>query len=530
MEPRPTNELLLLTMSSFRRYSTFVNALSETGVGTLARFFGFLGLIYASKVFGVTKDTDVIYYSIAIATAITGVFTAANGNIVLPQFLIAQRDGHDAEAWNLVCSVFTVSSILLVLVMSVGYFGFVDGLVAISHFTRPDIEHVHVIAPILVISLYAAYVADLLGAVFRGYRNFLIPNIASAAGAAMGLGVYFLASDARGPVTITLAYLTVWFAQAVILWLALLRYKKVLWFRLNRFHSSGTVLRLIPPLLLNQVSMVIVLLYPNYVASGLEGGDLTALTYARRVFDLVPGLLILPIVTAMAPMLSDLVANGQGAVTGRRIHKVNSLLLASVLPLSVFVLFHADLVVAVTFGSKAYGEAHQALTADAMRWYFVGLVALASNAVVTRALVMTQSVRAAYVSLVFAIAPALGVPVLVKVGVDYMGSIGVAVGYTAYLVLVHQMLGYAVWRKTLGGFEIQTELLAIGRPILFSCLAGALSFAAGTLMNLPSVLQLLAIGAVYVACYIGLHAAAHTDEYGLVTNRLWGTREAAENP
>jgi putative peptidoglycan lipid II flippase len=511
-------------MQSLRRYSSFINVLSETFVGALARFFGFLCLIYASKVFGVTQDTDVIYYTIGIATAITCFFTATNVNIVLPQFLIAQRAGNDTEAWNMVCSIFTISSIILFFVMLIGYIGFIEGLITLSHFTRPAVEHIGGIGLIMILSLYMAYLADLLGTVFRGYRNFLIPNIANAAGTGTGLGVYFLASDAMGPVTIAMAYLTVWSVQALILWLALLRYRKILWFRLARFSNVGIVLRLIPPLLLNQVSAMIVLLYPNYVASGLEGGDLTALTYARRVFDLIPGLFILPLVTAMAPLLSDLVADMQGTAACRRIHQVNAILFSTVLPLTIFVVFYADLIVAVIFGSKAYTQFHQELTADAMRWYFVGLMAFASNAVITRALVMTQNVRIAYVSLVFAIAPAVGIPVLVKLGVNYLGSVGVAVGYTAYLVLVHQMLGYAVWRKTFGGFEIRTELLAIGRPILFSCIAGALSFTLCTLLSFPSPVQLLAVGILYVLCYVGLHAAAHTDEYEMVKSRIYDAR------
>lgn len=516
-----------MTNKKFQGYSTLKNAVAETLVGAVARMFGFFGMTYASKMYGATGDTDVIYYALAVTTAISGVFCAINGNILMPQFLNAQREGNEIGAWNLACSAFTVSVGFVALIMLLGCLGFVSGLSVISHFQPSDIARVRAIAPVLALALLACYTADLLTAIYRGYRNFLMPNIAMTAGSACGLGLYLFAGHILGPEAIAIVFCVSWVVQAIIMWLLLLRHKKILWFRLRRFENQSTIIKLVPPLLLNQLGAIVVMLFPNFVASGLEDGALTALTYARRLFDLVPALLILPIANALAPMLSDMIAKSSNAGAGVQVQKTSAFLLSCTIPISVFVLYHAQLLTIVLFGSRNYGATHQALTADAMRWFMLGLMTLATNAIITRAIMMTQNVRAAYVSLVLSIAATLGIPLCIKLAVAHMGSVGVAAGNTFYLVLVHQILGYLILAKMLGGFDIVGEAKAITKPALFASVAGAVSVLPVLLNGWPQIVQLLLSSAVFMGGYAAIHAASGSWEYRMIMEKIRSSRVAS---
>jgi putative peptidoglycan lipid II flippase len=505
---------------TIRSYSTAFNASAGTAIAIVGQFVGFLGMIYAAKVFGATTSTDVIYFSMALAAGAVAILNGFNGNILLPQFIVGRQNGTEEDVWQMIRTTFTFGSSIAVCFIAIGHIYFVDIIIAASHFDERVVREARDISPVIVLGLYFTYVVSLLTVIFQGLRNFLIPSLASAIGAMIGLGILLISAEEFGASAIALGYLANMIAVATIMWVILARHGRVLFFGLSRFASMSKVLKLVPPVILNQLAAVIVILYPNYAASALDGGDLTAIMYARRIFEILPALIIIPIVTALAPMLSELLTNSRESIVEDRLQKISALLYSGLVPITAFVWLCADELMTIIYGRGAYNLERVAFTADNLRVYMLGLVALGSNAVITRALVASQNIKAAYISLLLAVAPALCVPLFTEMGVNYIGRLGVASGYLAYLLIVHQPLGYWIWKKNLGEFSMRRQLLSIGRPCIISFGAAAVAQFATRLINLSALEHVFFVSILFFGFYAVIHYLLATEEYALARSTL----------
>ena len=417
-------------------------------------------------------------------------------------------------------TTFTLGSVLAIGLMAVGYTRFVEIVMTASHFDERAAREASEAAPVIVLSLYFTYVVSLLTAIFQGLRNFLVPSVASAMGSAVGVLILLLTEETLGASAIAFGYLANVISVSTILWFILARDGRFLCFGWSRFDNATKVLKLVPPLLLNQLAAAIVMLYPNYAASALDGGDLTAIMYARRIFEILPVLIIVPAVTALGPMLSDLLANSTADKAESRLQQISAVLYAALVPVTVFILIYADDLMALAYGRGAYGAERVGFTADNLRLYMLGLIALGSNAVITRALVATQNVKVAYVSVAFSVTPAVFLPLFTEMGVSNIGRLGVASGYTAYLLLIHQPLGYWIWRKTYGQFSLRRQFTCIIRLGIISAVAAVTSFLVTYLCSASTIGHVLIAGLVFSCAYTAIHYFLATEEYMLLKTAL----------
>lgn len=506
--------------TTIRSYSTILNASAGMAISIVGQIIGLFGMMYAAKAFGANSYTDIIYFSMALAAGIVAMLNGFNSNILLPQFLFGRQNGNEDDVWKMIRTTFTMGSSITACFIIVGHVYFVDIVIATSHFDERVVREAKYLAPVIVLSIYFTYAASLLTVIFQGLRNFLVPSLVSVAGAIVGLGILLFTGEEIGASALAFGYLGNMIVVTTVMWVILALDGRLLYFGLSRFDSMGKVLQLLPPLLLNQLAAIIAILYPNYAASALDGGDLTAIMYARRIFEVLPGLIIIPIVTALAPMLSGLFANSRENLIENRLQEISALLYAGLVPITVFVLLGADELMTIIYGRGAFKFEQVGFTADNLRIYMLGLVALGSNSIITRTLVASQNVKVAYLSLLLAVAPALCIPFFTEIGVRFIGRLGVASGYLAYLLIVHQALGYWIWRKTLGEFSMRRQLLSIGKPCVISIGATVVTVLSTRIIRLPALEHVILSVILFFGAYAMIHHLLKTNEYTFIRKML----------
>lgn len=510
-----------------KNHSVLSNIVFETFIGGLSRIVGIIGLLYAAWTFGATRDTDLVYYSTTLIFSILGFFTTINGNIILPQFLLKLEKKGEAAAWDMVCTFLTIASTLIGVLSILVYILFKNHIGTISKFEGIGEENIKILALIVSVTLFASYLADFLSTLFRGYRNYLIPNVAIILSSLIGLLSLILTTNILGAISIAFSFLVMQITQLIFLFGFFIQKKRIIEFHMRGIYDLTNTFKLIPPYLIGQVAAAIVVLFPNYLLTGFDGGALTAITYARRIFELVPALIVMPIISALTPNFNDIIRGEKKSEITKMLSDVSSVLYSILIPISIFILINSNEVVSISLGWKNYSLIEQNLTAEAMNWYFLALFVLGSNAVITKALAMTQNVRLAYTMLVFAVAPAVGVPLFTAVGMDIFGVTGVATGYAIYMLSIHFFIGYYFVGKIFNKFSLRNEAASMLRPFFYSLLAGGVASVVGDFFFIVPPLNLIIFACLYLCCYVSLHIINDTYEFNLFKNKIMRIKNAS---
>jgi putative peptidoglycan lipid II flippase len=292
-----------------------------------------------------------------------------------------------------------------------------------------------------------------------------------------------------------------------------------LMFSFKLFYKLKRILKLSFTIVLSQLSAFIVLIYPNYMASGMEIGTLTAVGYARRLFDIMPGLLIYPVSLVLTPRFTEM-ARQDYSYMGKEARRAIDLLSFVLLPISIFIALFAPDITRLLFERGSYSEHHIIITAESMRYFLVSLVVIGSNSIITRALMATQDLKIAYLSLLFAIIPAIGIPAFTYSACFLWGYLGISIGYSFYMILVHQSLGYVMFYCMIEKYRLSEVITSYVLILVFSFLAIYFAYYSTKIFNVHIVFKLIFAFAISSLIYLLLHYIFKTDLLHLMVQEV----------
>lgn len=138
----------------------------------------------------------------------------------------------------------------------------------------------------------------------------------------------------------------------------------------------------------NQINILV----DRTMASSIEGG-ISALNYANKVGNILENIIALSLATVIFPTLSKHAAQKKTDMLSLDIGKSLMIVLLAMLPCAVFAFQYAQEVIQLLFGHGAFDARAINLTADAMRFYSIGLLFISFNAILTRALYSLKKVK-----------------------------------------------------------------------------------------------------------------------------------------
>ncbi len=379
-------------MSSEKREMT--RAAGVVGFWTvLSRVLGFVRDMVVALALGAGLGSDAFFVAFRIPNLLRRLFAeGALSAAFIPTFVeTLQRDGKH-EATRLASKVMTFSAIVLALVTAAGIFwsplvvtltakGFVD----IPEKFALTVQLNRVMFPyIFFISLVA-----LMSGVLNSVGHFAAPaaapvllNICMIAAVTLSGSLF-----GREPV-----YALAWgVVIAGILQLVLqIPFLSLTGMRLRPdfgFNEPGMkrIGRLFVPAALAGAVYQINVLVGTILASMLPTGSISWLWYADRLVELPLGIFAIAFGTAVLPSMSRLAGNGDMKGLAGSISFALRLIAFFIVPASVGLIVLSEPIVAVLFQRGLFTATDTLRTAEALRWYAVGLWAFSGLKVVTQA-------------------------------------------------------------------------------------------------------------------------------------------------
>lgn len=189
------------------------------------------------------------------------------------------------------------------------------------------------------------------------------------------------------------------------------------------------------PILVGTWTSPICNLINTRLASGIEGGRaITALGYANRLYTIMVGVFSFVATNLLFPYFSRAAASGERTEANRLIRTSVKTLTFIIAPISMGIMVLARPFTALIYEKRAFTADDTLLTAEALRFYAVGMIFCALNEVLTKAFFAEEKTKIPMISAIVSMVFNIGVITLFgeKLGV---GGIALTSGIAVMLNL-----------------------------------------------------------------------------------------------
>lgn len=346
-----------------------------TIISILAKVIAFGRELVLSYFYGAGETSDVFLLSMTLPVTIFGFIAAGVASGYIPTFQRARTEGGEATALKFTNSVINVLAVICLAIIAIYYIfpkqllglfasGFDDNTLELSRqFTNYSILATVLVAIVTVLSGYLQ-INDRI-------------RITALVSVPLNLGVIITivaSAFIKNIIILPVGFLISSILQVAFLWFISIKngfkYSLILDRSdkyLKAFLSSLTMLILSSSLL--QVNVLI----DRTLATQVVVGGLSIFEYGNRISDFVMGLTIIPVSTAVFPMMTKVKDNpvhlGRILTDGIRL---SSLI---IIPASVVTVVFADVIVRILYFRGAFGTEDVIMTSEVVRFYGVGLLA-----------------------------------------------------------------------------------------------------------------------------------------------------------
>ncbi len=245
------------------------------------------------------------------------------------------------------------------------------------------------------------------------------------------------------------------------------------------------------------------------LASGLQTGSVSALTYGNEIINAIVMLTVSILVTIIYPRLNQAFAQGDRESIGTLTERGINVLALLAVPLSLGAMVYARPVIRIVFEHGAFDAEDTAMTSAAFFCYAIGLTFLAVNQLITKVFYSLHDTKTA----VYCSVAAVGCNILLNLAlVGPLAHAGLALA-TSIAQMVNAFLLYYTFKRKYPDIRLLRSKGKLLRIVLFSAASVAFSYLCYWLLsdkiNSPQLICLAgAVAAAGIAYLLLLKAAA----------------------
>lgn len=198
------------------------------------------------------------------------------------------------------------------------------------------------------------------------------------------------------------------------------------------------------PLLAEDIASSMSLLADRNIASFLDKGTISGLSYAGAMGQIASTMIAASIITASFPTFSQLIAEKQQSkfmVLFERYANIISYLLA---PISAFLLVNAQDIVTLIFEHGAFSSSSSKIVIESMICYTVGLLPMGLQSYFIRGFYVMQDTQTPVKIKVFSFAVGIGLKLIT---VKYLAHMGIALSTSLSFIMSYILLMYFLKSK-----------------------------------------------------------------------------------
>ncbi|MBV8154587.1 MAG: murein biosynthesis integral membrane protein MurJ, partial [Candidatus Eremiobacteraeota bacterium] len=346
---------------------------------------GFMREVVSAKYYGTRWEMDTFLAAATIPTILFGVFNGALVSALVPTFSEYLAHKKEDEAWRLASTVLNGLAIVLLGCAVIGYFTAPLYVPLIAHgFPEPQMGVAIRMTRWLMPSIVAVSLSGVLAAMLNAYHRFKATAMVGVAVNVVTIGCVLFFNHDLGIYALVIGTACGLVAQMLVQlpsFLSIGKYK----FLIDLKHPGlKKIWLLLGPIIVGSAAGQLALFFDRFFASTLTPGFIAGMNYAVKLVNFPQQIFAAAIATVIFPLLAAQFAHdnrrgvARSVVTGLRL--VNLITIPSVCALIVL----AHPMVQALFERGSFQANATDLTAGLLPYAAIGLIALASNVVLTR--------------------------------------------------------------------------------------------------------------------------------------------------
>ncbi|HWI55197.1 MAG TPA: murein biosynthesis integral membrane protein MurJ [Desulfobacteria bacterium] len=494
----------------------------------LSRMFGFIRDMVIANYFGATGATDAYQATYPVLIGIGLAIAASVSAGFIPVFNSYLVSGDRENALKVVNTLLNLLFFLLLIVTMIGTFSVpVPDLVKIfaPGFKGESVQLTGQLIRIMLPSLIFVSLMGIASGFLNSRQHFLFPALGPIFTSLSIIGSIVFLDPSLGVKRLAIGTFVGFGLQFLIQLPAM--YKKGFRYKLELavLHPGVVrVFKLMLPVLAASMAPPLILLVERRLASGLDTGSISTLTYAFRLMQLPQGLFVMAVSIPLFPALSALAAQKDFKKLKETLAKGMGVLAVIMIPASAGLIALAVPIVRLLFERGAFEAKDTLPTAYALVFYSLALGPLALRDIFRRGF---YSLQDTFTTVVVTLLSFLVNVVLDLALVEVMGIGGLALG-ASLSVLIEVSLLYYLFSRKMKGLTFKSFGINLIKIIIASIVMGVVAYYTSTflggMMNLGSnFARLLQVGVsiclgliVYVVAVIILKVEVVQDAFQMI--------------
>jgi putative peptidoglycan lipid II flippase len=415
-------------------------------IGILSKLMGFLREVVLANCYGATAHMDAFNIANNIPVILLAGLAAAITNTFIPTFINKKENNGLDEALGLSQRLFTVTGFTGVLLSLLGIILAPQiAIILAPKFSPEKLAITANLSRILLIGGAVAMSNGFLTGFLQANRSLIIPALVGFPSNLMIIVVVLLFSEQHGIYALAFGSVASFVAQFLFQLPFCLKKKLVVAPKLE-FPDPDVrrVVRLVLPVFAGSLVLQINTIFDRIFASGLPDGSIAALGYANRLTGLVFSIVTTAVVTVSLPIMAQAAAVKQMSALKdamlTAIRGSNCL----IMPMSVGMIVLRCPIVKLVFERGAFDSAATELTATALLYLSLGLVAYSIREIVSRVFYAIEDTKTPMINSIFSVSINIMIMIL---SVPRLGLVGVTLSTSLSGMVSAAMLLFRLRRK-----------------------------------------------------------------------------------
>lgn len=416
-------------------------------IAIVSKGLGFFREIILSYFYGASNISDAYLMSLTIPGIIFTFIAVGISTNYIPLYIEASNDNRKIGE-NFTNNLLNSTFIICTIIVFVGYL-FMEESIRIF---APgfDIDTISMTIEFTRISLFSVYFTAMVY-IFSGYlqanKKYIIPALISIPfNILMVLGIYI--SYKYNYLLLAIGSVLAVVCEGIFLFLFMCKqgYKYKLKIDIKDHYLKKLILLSVPVIIgvsVNQINTLI----DKTLASQISTGAISALNYADKLILAIQAIFVSSIITVMYPRVSRLALEKNFEKIKQEIlNNLNTLNLIMV-PISFICIFFCEEIIRLLFGRGAFDENAIKLTSQALFFYGMGMIAVATREVFSKVFYALQDTKRPMINAAIAMVLNIILNIILsrRLGVGGLAlatSISAIVCVILLFVQLHKKLGY----------------------------------------------------------------------------------------
>lgn len=376
-------------LNFLKRQTAAQAAFLLTIISVISKPLGLLREIVIADFFGASKVTDAFFVSQILPNVFGTIIAGALISAFIPVFIRVRETGGESEAWVLTSKVFSLLTLVLILIcLSIYFFAGPVTRIMAPGFGTSEQELASWLVKFMIPTVFLGTLLGLFTAILNSYQHFLLPAAAALLNNVFLIVAVLLLAAKSGIVSLIIGSIGAVAFQFFIVGGGLLVRKPFL--KLNfkwRDPNLSLIFKMVIPIVIGSSAGLLNLMVDRAIASGLPEASISALNYSSKIMGIPQGMFIANVATAIFPTLSLQVARNALEDFRRSLSRGLQALWYIILPSTAGLVFLANPVITTIYQHGAFTAEDTVLTSGTLVFYSIGLFAHGGNSVLGNAFV-----------------------------------------------------------------------------------------------------------------------------------------------